>query len=782
MNVKITSEKPLTIPPVSTDQLWQQTQKGKIDPGAEKLLQAEKAYILKRRSKVRVSGEQNISDDGTPENLVGLALSGGGIRSATFSLGVMQALSRCGAFDKIDYLSTVSGGGYIGSALTWLTSGKSRAKRIDDATEEVEFSTSDGEFPFGTDDPAPGSSKFDNINQKHMLKYIRQHGNYLAPGAGISIVSLLGIVLRGTLLNLLVWLPIFAFIFFGALELSKKLKDVVPTGEGTTLNTITKAVPGYEGVVVFDALLLAGLGIIVILCLLVVVYSITTWIRRAKSVISEKTWYALRRSGEKTTAFLIPTAIIFLVLGSLSIVYQQLADVVNAVGPIAVFTGIGVAIKSFIGSGGGNKAVPVGIMVPLSSALFLYGVMLVSYQIASEIYPSLSYPYLLAVALATIALGFLVNLNYISIHRYYRDRLMETFMPDIDSALNNRTKAAVGADSAKLGDFTLGAEADDGPRTPYHIVNTNIILVNSKVPAYRDRGGDNFILSPEYCGSNATGWRATNQFMGGKMTLATSVAISGAAANPNAGVGGAGLTRNKFLSLVMSLLNLKLGYWASNPHRDHHTTLSANHFLPGLYSFGNAMGFLGFREDRNFIQLSDGGHFENTGVYELVRRRVRLIIVCDGSGDPDTSFSDFQTTIRRVEDDFGASIQVDDKLSPNAIVPVEQKDERYPKDRKFANQGFMKGKITYSDGSEGTIIYLKTTLIKGVSFKVKGYAASNPTFPDQSTADQFFDEMQFESYRELGYAIAMQMYNHQCGAEDEDKKTDVEEMFFRKNS
>jgi len=248
------------------------------------------------------------------------------------------------------------------------------------------------------------------------------------------------------------------------------------------------------------------------------------------------------------------------------------------------------------------------------------------------------------------------------------------------------------------------------------------------------------------------------------MTLATAVSISGAAANPNTGVGGEGLTRNKFLSLVMSLLNLKLGYWAPNPHEKYHTNLPANHFLPGAYSLGNALGILGFREDRKFVQLSDGGHFENTGVYELIRRRMKLIIVCDGGSDPDTSFSDFQTTIRRIEDDFGARLKVDDDMSPDKVVPVVDKKSSYPKDRKFAVQGYMKGTVTYADGTKGTIIYLKTTLIRNVSFKVKGYAASNPDFPDQSTVDQFFDEVQFESYRELGYAIASQMYHEQTTA------------------
>jgi len=238
------------------------------------------------------------------------------------------------------------------------------------------------------------------------------------------------------------------------------------------------------------------------------------------------------------------------------------------------------------------------------------------------------------------------------------------------------------------------------------------------------------------------------------------MAISAAAVNPNTGVGGQGLTRNPFLSLAMALLNLGIGYWATHPNPKKSVDASPNHFLPGIYAIGSVLGLkgrYGFHEDRPFIQLTDGGHFENMAVYELVRRRVKLIIVCDGGADPDFSFSDFQTTIRRIEDDFGARAKVDDDATPDHLVPMKTDNKAYPKDRSFAPRGHMVATITYANGEKAKLIYLKTALIDGVSFKVKGYAAQNPDFPDQSTVDQFFDEVQFESYRELGFRIAHRM-------------------------
>jgi hypothetical protein len=267
------------------------------------------------------------------------------------------------------------------------------------------------------------------------------------------------------------------------------------------------------------------------------------------------------------------------------------------------------------------------------------------------------------------------------------------------------------------------------------------------------------MLSSLYCGSGATGWCRTQDFSDGNLTLATAVAISGAAANPNTGVGGVGLTRNRLVSFVMALLSLRLGYWASHPAPNRKPGHMANHFRPGAYAFANLVGFdrFGFHEHRPFLQLSDGGHFENTGVYELVRRKLRLIICCDGGADAECSFSDFQTTVRRMEQDFGARIRFSRTASPDGIVPAPSPAPHFPKDIYLATRGHMVGCITYADGSQGWLLYLKTTLTDALSFKVKGYAAQYREFPDQSTLDQFFDEVQFEAYRELGYRLASDM-------------------------
>ena len=154
----------------------------------DELLKRERAYIENWRSKTGNTNE---------EGLIGLALSGGGIRSATFSLGVLQALARHDVLKYIDYISTVSGGGYIGLGLTWWLAGKTGSKEtygVDQAT-----------FPYGVADPG-GPEK----NPTPILTHLRKNASYLVPGGGINYLSGLAILIRAVLLNLLVWLPIAA--------------------------------------------------------------------------------------------------------------------------------------------------------------------------------------------------------------------------------------------------------------------------------------------------------------------------------------------------------------------------------------------------------------------------------------------------------------------------------------------------------------------------------------------------------------------------------------------
>ena len=99
--------------------------------------------------------------------------------------------------------------------------------------------------------------------------------------------------------------------------------------------------------------------------------------------------------------------------------------------------------------------------------------------------------------------------------------------------------------------------------------------------------------------------------------------------------------------------------------------------------------------------------------------------------------------------DFGAAIDI------NSTPLLPQGEARLSK------QAWVTGTINYSDGSQADLVYIKTTLLEDLSEDLNGYRRLHPGFPDESTADQFFDETQFEAYRELGYQVGKRVCGEQ---------------------
>jgi hypothetical protein len=449
--------------------------------------------------------------------------------------------------------------------------------------------------------------------------------------------------------------------------------------------------------------------------------------------------------------------------GSLSGAWSALGRVRKHLGQNAVFK------KQWVGT----------LLFRIGAALFVYSMLLLAYHLSLEwvripatVDASLPVKTALLTACGLIVfsviVGFVANINYSTIGRMYRDRLMEAFLPD--------DKAVTGACGADKGDGFLPAADADGAlledmclskdkktvRRPYHIINSNVILINSPREMFRGRGGDNFILTPQFCGSDATGYIETRDFLKkrgqgdqGGLTLATAMATSGAAVNPNTGVGGKGVTRDFFVSLMMTVFNLRLGYWATNP-RLGSPLKSPNYWRPGLCSL---LGF-GYREDSLFVELSDGGHFENLGLYELIRRRVDTIVVSDAGADKDFNFGDLANAIERVRVDFGVGIRFrPDDEQFGKMVPGSNANGVFAKKFNLAAKGFASGTIAYpatdlEAGKTGKIFLIKSTLLPSLPGDLYGYKARHADFPDQTTSDQFFDENQFEAYRELGYRAA----------------------------
>lgn len=663
------------------------------------MFNAEQAWIQTRRSKAGIAPGDPCKD------AVGLGLSGGGIRSATFNLGLLQALKRKDSLKNIDYLSTVSGGGYIGSSFTWLKSCVSTV------------------FPYGTrrKDHAGVGGK--------VLAWLRGHGSYMIPGDGMTLWSLLTAIITGMLVNLVILLPVFLILFF---FLSREFST------GITYpffaNLLTSIQFGNDG---FSCLLFVDFGLVIFFVFLIIVFVLSTRF----SQLRDYTW---QRRMRQITGIVLMISVIFFVVGTIPLVYDLLIHKVIGwiwvkISAISLF-GILSIMGGVHGRSGGNETKGLrSFLLSAGLSLLIYGLFLWFYHLTHGPEPVLELSPLLYMLGISIFLAFVANINQVSMHRFYRNRLMVTYMPFSIKGAAQRSEFPQFYPYAteKEMDYFLLKKI---PITdaPYHIINTNLQTVGADDPKLNRRGGDSFIFSPKYIGSDSTDYVKTEEYMGGDSNLATAMAISGAAVDPNSYA-----TRSRPLSFLMSLLNIRLGYWAINPR---HTSMGNSFFHPMWYYYMlREMLGKGLDEKCWQIHLSDGGHFENLGLYELIRRQCRTIIISDAAADANWKFDDLAKVIEMVRVDFGAQVEIDiERLKPKG-------------DSRISDSAFVKGTITYDMEKNGVktadLIYIKTTIIDGLSEDIYSYKCSNPTFPDQSTADQFFDERQFEAYRELGFLI-----------------------------
>jgi hypothetical protein len=201
------------------------------------------------------------------------------------------------------------------------------------------------------------------------------------------------------------------------------------------------------------------------------------------------------------------------------------------------------------------------------------------------------------------------------------------------------------------------------------------------------------------------------------------------------------------VTFLMTMFNARLGWWAGNPGE----AGAYSWYKPGPANalkplFAELFGLTS--DSAEHVNLSDGGHFENLALYEMVLRRCRRIVVIDAGCDPQYGFEDLGNAVRKILIDFGIRIEFDDHF-----------DFRSYKDQKTSKstcRHFALGTIHYDDVDEGAphgdLLYIKPVLTGDESRDVLHYATVDETFPQQPTlTDQNYDESQFESYRRLGY-------------------------------
>ena len=687
--------------------------------------------------------------DGLPKNahygLVGLALSGGGVRSSTFCLGAIQALEKWGVFSKIDYLSTVSGGGFIGSCLSSL------------------YSDGSTKFPFYHERGVP---------EGQPMRHLRNYANYLAPRGLVDYLKAPGLLLRGILVNFLIILP---YVLLAAISTAVLYGPLVreaiqvTTGQGkgplTQVEAERWADAGRE-VILSGSFTFAGWFVVLFLSSLVV-FPIA---QSLGTVMGWSNWER-RNRGNAMLAFGMMLTLCVAAIEAQPIVVYYSAMLwsnpwfKNEIFTLDVWTGI-FSVLAGLGATVSGKLAPktnqlaaklallgIGLLGPL--VLWLVYLMLTRWAICGppdwtnriaglvgyEPWPvsgrlCFSIPFganpekmtwtvvsVLAMVAGIIWLYgfFFINANRNSLHAFYRDRLSRAYLfkrvqpehgdmhnskPAASQIIHNdrqaledlRTKRiersladrlkAIPKDLREITWRTLWSllgtprrASDEGKYiAPYHLINATINVRRPRTNLVEEgdtpedgtengldlhgRKADFFLFSPHFIGSKVTSYCRTEDMhsVDRHVDLGTAMAISGAAAAPNMGT-----STVRPLVFILTLLNVRLGYWLPNPRAVHQRfhpesglavspspaklfhrirerlnkslkkilyVARLSYRVGPMYLLFEMFGLL--NQEWPFINVSDGGHIENLGLYPLLQRRCRRILLIDGVWDPAT--------------------------------------------------------------------------------------------------------------------------------------------------
>jgi hypothetical protein len=405
------------------------------------------------------------------------------------------------------------------------------------------------------------------------------------------------------------------------------------------------------------------------------------------------------------------------------------------------------------------------------------------------------HPFLLLWAAATALAGLLawrLDVNEFSMNLFYRNRLVRAFL----GASNETRKPSLFTgfatnDDIALKELTL-ANSFQGP---YPIWGTTLNLTAGEDLAWQQRKGASFIYSPLFCGwdyvdpvarpaepespamdddteavkrptdANLYGYRRTGPQngtygyggAGGAPYIGTAMAASGAAASPNMGY-----HTKPGVAALLAIFNVRLGFWTGNPRNPR----TWKRYAPGIWYLVSELLGRANRDD-HYVYLSDGGHFENLGLYELVRRKVRFIVCSDADADPTFTFGDLGNAVERCRADFGVEIRIEAQL-----------DMKLQKEPPFRIAHYAIGTIDYPGQPSGLLLYLKSSLTNDEPSDILGKRASDSAFPHDTTADQFFDETMFEAYRALGdHMVDVMLADNKLGGPPDPQRNRVLDLF-----
>jgi hypothetical protein len=442
-----------------------------------------------------------------------------------------------------------------------------------------------------------------------------------------------------------------------------------------------------------------------------------------------------------------------------------------------------------------DSSFALNLLAEAGPYVFVLGLLIILSEIADWGFHS-TYPDYKAMAILVLLplgifalFGWRVDINDFSMNPFYRNRLTRCYL----GATNTQRdpNPLTGFDDRDTSGMQISQmKPDRGYSGPLPIICTTVNLTFGEDLAWQERKAASFAFSPLYSGYTV-GWTAGKagerlNFNGfvptaeyfdpdGGINISTAVAISGAAASPNCG-----FHTNPATAFLMTMFNVRLGWWMFNPRRSKRAARLPGSMVDGpewpsprFAPLELVKELLGRTDDQSkYVYLSDGGHFDNMGLYELVRRRCYRIVICDAEADERYIFEGLGMSIRKCRIDFGVEIKL------GKIFDLRPDLETGDCKAHFAFGTIRYPETPDSKKAEGTILYIKSSLtgsrewpttdpeqliisIDAEPLDILNYKLEHKSFPHDTTANQWFTESQFESYRRLGQHVADEI--ERCG-------------------
>lgn len=728
------------------------------------------------------------------DSAVGFCLSGGGIRSGSVAMGVLQTMRE--DLRAARYLISISGGGYTAGAFAQLLTGAG-----DEFVKDLGVPVHDTRQSF-----AAGSVEFDHV---------RRHSAYLASTAGQMLVAL-GVLARGLLTSFaLLFTPAVAFGIAAAWFYRLIPIAVLPLlpGHEPQLNAVHVNVTTAAGASL-PLPLHAVLAVVVVASAALVL-----WLVQVGSYSNlDEPWQDVYRWASNASVFMTRVAGVVAVAAvgvpSLVWVSGRLVSLVGGNVGVGVGGSVGTVVLTFLSSlasllwrkrksiqdatsgsvgGGGSRsvAVPNGLLQQLLvivsvavlalSWLTLFGVAAVA--TATDLQDGNGTPGLVVaggIVVVVVVVGGLFDEASLSLHPFYRRRLATAFATRAVAPKGNpldtvavpyhrrerTTLSRYGRVAAAAGPFpqfvfAAAANLTGEDRTPPGLTAVS------------------FTMNADWVGGPDVGWvdTATLEALSpGRLrrdvTVQAAVAISGAAIASAMG------RFARWYQIVLAVSGARLGAWLPNPVflgrlRDSRDSSgkTTNWTLPGLPRVRRVSYLL--RElfnlhpyEERLLLITDGGHYENLGIVEALRRRCTTIYCVDGGGDSPPTAPGLAQAVALAQTELGVTIRLDQPFhaEPGSGKAIDPTSPLAVLNAALSKDPVITGTFTYpaasgapDDAREGRLYIARALLWPEMTYPLLSYAAQNPVFPHDSTGDQWFGDDQFTAYTQLGRELGIEV-------------------------